>query len=75
MTITQQWQIYIPQAVRKALKLKPTSRLKAQVKNQRLIITPEESPILKLAGKYKHFKPKKPIDLDNIRDYIDYSDL
>lgn len=31
--------------------------------------------ILDFAGKYAHLYKKHPIDIDNIRDYIDYSDL
>lgn len=75
MTITRQWQIYIPESVREALKITKPSRIKAEIKGKSLVLTPQESPVLKLAGKYKHLKPKKPINLDRIRDYIDYSQL
>ena len=75
VSITSQWQIYLPQSVRKAMGLTHPSQAKLEVKNRRLTVTPYQSPILKMVGKYKHIKPSKPIDLDNIRDYIDYSDL
>ncbi|MEK7577722.1 MAG: hypothetical protein AAB492_03870 [Patescibacteria group bacterium] len=35
----------------------------------------KEKSILDLAGKYKAIAAHKKIDIDNIRDYIDYSDL
>jgi len=43
----------------------------------RKIVTKEKKKqsILDLAGKYKAIAAHKKIDIDNIRDYIDYSDL
>lgn len=55
-------------------KTHPT-QAKLKVKNKKLTVTPYQSPILSMYGKYAHIKPTKPIDLDNIRDYIDYSNL
>ena len=73
LTITKQWQIYLPQDIRKALKLTSTSRFKAQIKDKQLILTPQESPILKMAGKLKKYHQKNPIDIDNLRDHIDWT--
>lgn len=75
VSITSQWQIYLPQEIRKAMGLKHPTQAKLQVKNKQLTLTPVTSPYLKSVGKYAHLKPVKPIDLDNIRDYIDYSNL
>lgn len=75
VSITSQWQIYLPQSVRKAMGLTHPTQAKLEVKNKQLTVTPYQSPILSMYGKYAHIKPKKPIDLDNIRDYVDYSDL
>jgi bifunctional DNA-binding transcriptional regulator/antitoxin component of YhaV-PrlF toxin-antitoxin module len=75
VSITKQWQIYLPQKVRKAMGLKHPTQAKLNVANKTLTITPTTSPYLKHVGKYTHLKPIKPIDLDNIRDFIDYSDL
>ena len=75
VSITRQWQIYIPQSIRKELGLKYPTQAKLEVKNKKLTVTPKSNPYLKLVGKYAHIKPVKPIDLDNIRDYIDYSKL
>lgn len=73
ITITRQWQIYIPNRIRSKLGLTVPGQAKVEVKGKKLIITPQKSEVLKLAGKYKHLYRKKPIDIDNIRDYIDYS--
>lgn len=75
VSITSQWQIYIPEDVRRAIGLTQPSQAKLEIKDNSLIITPQASPFLKLAGKYAHLKPVKPINLDHLRDYIDYSDL
>lgn len=75
ITTTQQWQIYIPEAVRQALGLNMPKNFIAQVHNKKLILTPTDSPILKLAGKYKSVQEKKKIDVDSIRDQINYSEL
>jgi len=72
LTITKQWQIYIPEEIRTLLKLQPTDRLKALVKGKSLTLVKEESPIMKLAGSVKT-PPGLKVDLDNIRDYIDYT--
>lgn len=75
VSITSQWQIYLPQSVRKAMGLTHPTQAKLEVKNKKLTVTPYQSPILSMIGKYSHLKPIKPIDLDNPRDFIDYSDL
>lgn len=73
LTMTKQWQIYIPENIRKLLGLKKSMRLRAEVKNKQLVIIPEEDSVLKLAGSIKTPEHMKDIDIDNIRDYIDYS--
>ena len=73
ISITRQWQIYIPEKVRAKLGLKKPGKATVEVRGKKLIITPKESEVLKLAGKYKHLYKKDPIDIDNVRDYIDYS--
>lgn len=75
ITITRQWQIYIPEKVRAKIGLKKPGKATVEVKGKKLIVTPKKSEVLKLAGKYKDLYAKKPIDIDNIRDYIDYSKL
>ncbi len=75
IAITRQWQIHIPKAIRKAIGMQKPGIAEIRVADKKIIITPKKSGIWELAGKYHHLYKKKPIDLDNIRDYIDYSDL
>lgn len=73
ISITNKWQIHIPLEARKALKMDKPGKLAVKVKNNSLILTPTKSKILESAGKYHHLYKKHPIDIDNIRDIIDYS--
>lgn len=75
ITITQQWQIYIPEKVRELLNLADPVRARLEVKDKSIVITPQKSAVLSLAGKYKALAAKKRIDLDRIRERIDYSQL
>lgn len=72
-TITSRWQIHIPQAARKALKLTKPGKFEIKAEKNRLVLTPIDSKILKLAGKYQKYTKDKNINLEKIRDYIDYS--
>lgn len=73
IAITSNWQVHIPKTIRKQAGLKKPSKATIKVKGGTIIIKPQESEVLKLVGKYKHLYKKKPIDIDNIRDHIDYS--
>lgn len=73
ISITQQWQLYIPEEIRKQLGLNQPGQAKLSIKKNKIIIEPIKSPILATAGIFANSKPKKKIDVDNIRDYIDYS--
>lgn len=73
VSITPKWQLHIPIAVRKKLNLKKPSQADIFVRNQEIVVRPRQSRVLKLAGKYKGVKPVKHIDLDHVRDFIDYS--
>lgn len=75
ITITQQWQIYIPEKVRELLDLVNPVRARLEVKDKSIVITPQPSAVLSLAGKYKTLAAKKRINLDRIRERIDYSRL
>lgn len=75
IAITKQWQIHIPKAIRKAIGLVKPGVAEIKVEADKIIITPKKSSILELAGKYSHLYKKNPIDIDNIRNNIDYSDL
>lgn len=73
VSITSKWQIHIPKAARKALKLTKPTQVSVKTEGNKLVLTPIESKILKLAGKYAKYTKGKKINLDRIRDYIDYS--
>lgn len=76
MTVTRQWQVYLPQDIRTALKLTEPTRIKAETEGEKVILTRHDSPVLKLAGSLKKYAKKgRKINLDRIRDYIDYSQL
>lgn len=75
IAITRQWQIHIPKALREAIGLDKPTMADIKAEKGKLIITPKKSGIFKFAGKYAKYAKNKKIDLDNIRDYIDYSDL
>lgn len=73
ISITNRWQIHIPKAARKILKLTKPGRIEIMSKGNKLVLTPVENKILKMAGKYEKYARGKKINLDRIRDYIDYS--
>jgi AbrB family looped-hinge helix DNA binding protein len=73
VSITPKWQIHIPVAIRKKLKLTKPSQAVMTLRDDEIVIKPKKSQILAMGGKYKHLKPVKPINLDRVRDYIDYS--
>lgn len=73
LTITRQWQIYLPEEIREQINLQKPGRAKAMVKKGQIIIKPLKSQVLSLAGILAGQKPKKPVRIEKIRDYIDYS--
>lgn len=75
ISITPKWQIHIPVKFRKALGLDRPGLAEIRLVKKTLVIKPKASPLLKLAGKYQNRKPKTKIDLDKIREQIDYSRL
>lgn len=73
ISITKQWQVYIPEEVREKINLKNPGKAKIGVKKGEIVIKPLKSKILSLAGSLSGKKPKKPIKIDKVREYIDYS--
>ena len=69
-TITPSWQLHIPVSARKIFK--QHGRVKIELKDKSVQISPDKDDFMSLAGV---FKVKNPIPADKIRDYIDYSDL
>ncbi|OGD62743.1 hypothetical protein A2160_04735 [Candidatus Beckwithbacteria bacterium RBG_13_42_9] len=75
ITITPKWQIHIPLKIREELGLTKPMTAKIRVEREKMVITPVKSSLLAFAGKFKDQIQKKKIDLDKIRDKIDYSQL
>ncbi|MBU1130109.1 hypothetical protein KKE45_02195 [Patescibacteria group bacterium] len=73
VTITPNWQFYIPENIRKQAKLIRPTKAKISVKNRKIVVEPIKSKILAGAGMFAGSKPKRKVDVDNIRDFIDYS--
>lgn len=73
IAITRQWQIHIPKAIRKAIGMDKPGVAEIVAEDNKIIITPKKSGIMALAGKYEKYAKGKKIDLDNIRNKIDYS--
>ncbi|HWS23534.1 MAG TPA: AbrB/MazE/SpoVT family DNA-binding domain-containing protein [Anaerolineales bacterium] len=75
VSITSQWQIYLPEQIRKALGLSKPTQATLTVHGDKLIVTPKTSPFLTMAGKYIHKKPTQPINLNRVRDLVDYTKI
>lgn len=73
ITITSKWQIHIPVKTRKVLKMEKPGKVLVKTHKGKLIITPIKSPLLSLGGSLNHLYKKRPINIDRIRDIIDYS--
>jgi bifunctional DNA-binding transcriptional regulator/antitoxin component of YhaV-PrlF toxin-antitoxin module len=75
VNITKQWQVYVPEIIRKQLKMNKPTRAVVSCKEGSIYIKPLKSKILSLAGKFKGRKPVIDVTINKERDYIDYSDL
>lgn len=75
ISITPKWQIHIPVEFRKILGLDTPGLAEIKIIRDSIVVKPKPSPIMQLAGKYQRFKPAKKINLDKIREEIDYSRL
>lgn len=73
ISVTNKWQVHIPKAARKVLKLTKPGRMEIKTEQNKLVLIPVESKILQMAGKYEKYTRSKKVNLDRIRDYIDYS--
>jgi len=75
VSITPKGQIHIPVIFRKILGLTAPGLAEVKLSKKGLIIRPKKSPILRLAGKYKNRKPTIKLNIEKIREKIDYSSL
>lgn len=69
-TITPKFQIHIPVEIRKKIGLTKHGKARIRTEKNKIIIEPEKSGILSLAGKYH---TKELIPAEKIRDHIDYA--
>ncbi len=75
-TITPKFQIHLPVAIRKQAGFTHHGPVRIRADAGRIIIEKRKGKsILDLAGKYRPKGARVHIDLDNIRDYIDYGRL
>lgn len=75
ITITSKGQIHIPVGIRAALGLESPGLAEIKLVKKTIWIKLKASPLLKLAGKYRNKKISGRINLEKIRDKIDYSGL
>jgi len=71
--ITRRWQVYLPEEIREAVGLNRPLKAKIEVKGKKIIISPLASEVLSVAGILKGKKPKRKLNLEKVRDHIDYS--
>lgn len=75
ISITNKWQIHIPKSLRGTLGLDKPGKVAIKAVEGKIIITPVRSIIMQYAGKLHERYHKKKINIDRVRDLIDYSDL
>ena len=75
ISVTNNWQLHLPKTIRELLGMEKPGLVKAKVERGKLIIAPKKSGLLALGGSLQHLYRKKPIDIDNIRGKIDYSQV
>ena len=73
VALTNNWQLHVPLVARKIAGLDRPGLVNVTVKMGQLVVTPKKSKILSLAGSLHEKYLKNPIDVDNVRDIIDYS--
>lgn len=73
ISMTSNWQIHLPLEMRLKLGIDRATQFFAKIQNGTIVLKPQkEIPMMKYFGA---FKSKKKLDMENLRDYIDYSDL
>lgn len=74
VTVTSKYQVYLPLDIREKAGLITHGPVHIRADAGKIIIEPKPGTLISLAGKYKS-KASRKVDIDNIRDRIDYSDL
>jgi bifunctional DNA-binding transcriptional regulator/antitoxin component of YhaV-PrlF toxin-antitoxin module len=75
ISITNKWQVHIPVDIRKDLGINRPGL--AQISTDKGVITikPIENDVFKFAGRYNNEYRKSKVNIDKIREHIDYEDL
>lgn len=73
VAITNNWQLHIPLATRKIVGFNKPGIVTVTAKKGELILSPKKSKILSLGGSLHEDYLKNPINIDRVRDEIDYS--
>ncbi len=73
ISVTNEWQLHVPLAARELIGMEKPGLVILKAQRGQIIIKPKKSKILSLGGSLNHLYSKKPINLDSIRDKIDYS--
>lgn len=74
VALTSRWQLYIPKDMRTLLGSTKPGSVHLKASKNKLVVTSQKSRLLGMAGKYhKYYLKHKNIDINHIRDYIDYS--
>ncbi len=75
ISITNKWQIHIPKSLRGDFGLDKPGKVAITAEKGKIIITPAKSTIMQYAGKLHEKYNNKKINIDQVRDLIDYADL
>lgn len=75
ISITSNWQIHIPKSVREKLGITTATQASLTLRGDEIIIKPKKSKFLSSAGVLNKDFQKNNIDINRIRDQIDYSKL
>lgn len=76
VTITSKFQVHIPKAIREKAGILTHGPVTMRADAGKIVIEKRKGKgILAMAGKYRAQGKANPIDIDNMRDIIDYSDL
>lgn len=75
ISITNKWQIHIPKSLREIMGLEKPGKVAIKAEQGKIVITPVKSAIMQYAGKLHEKYNKKKINIDKVRDLIDYSNL
>lgn len=75
IAITNKWQIHIPKSLRESLGLSKPGKVTIKAEAGKIVIAPAKSTIMQYAGKLHERYNKRKINIDRVRDLIDYSNL